>query len=295
MWVYCLVPLILRDKMITGCQRLGRKEGSKLCAREPCCRDTNPSGFGTVTSLAVEQPDLHLSSRMPGEKILGIQIQITSATPSKKPKSFSKLLPCRLMNDPAFYSAGNYCCSLVRLLLPCDWFSWGAFPSNAQCQRIIMQLYPDTATGHLIHLLTSMKLWITLPGKSQWGWGVPRAGGHLIVHDWRACVIWTPSTSLPCPSTFQSLPRLSKWQRRSFSDSCLLKDLMDKLNHWTKKSKNSPGRKGPWKIICSNLLWERDTRWDYLAPCPITSYKPLVMGTPPHPWGGCSSEWLISL
>lgn len=28
MRVYCLVPLILRDKMITGCQSLGRKERS---------------------------------------------------------------------------------------------------------------------------------------------------------------------------------------------------------------------------------------------------------------------------
>lgn len=96
-------------------------------------------------------------------------------------------------------------------------------------------------------------------------------------------------------STFQSLPRLNKWQRRSLSDSCLLKDSIDKPNHWTKKSKNIPGRKEPWKIIWSNLSWERDTRWDYLAYCPVTSWKPLVMGIPPNPWGGCSCEWLISL
>lgn len=68
--------------MITGCQSLRRKEGSSV--PEPCCRDTNPDGFGAVTSLAVEQPDLHLSSRMPGEKVMGIQIQIPLATPSKK-------------------------------------------------------------------------------------------------------------------------------------------------------------------------------------------------------------------
>lgn len=57
-------------------------------------------------------------------------------------------------------------------------------------------------------------------------------------------------------------------------------------------SRNRPGWKGPWKIVWSSLSWERNTRWGYLAPCPIAPWKPSVMGTPPHPWGGCSvNDW----
>lgn len=36
-------------------------------------------------------------------------------------------------------------------------------------------------------------------------------------------------------------------------------------------------------------------RWDYLAPCPIASWKSQVMGVLPDPWGGCSQERLFIL
>lgn len=42
-------------------------------------------------------------------------------------------------------------------------------------------------------------------------------------------------------------------------------------------SENSPGQKGPQKIICSNLLWKRDPRWNCLALCPVTSRKTLAI------------------
>lgn len=37
----------------------------------------------------------------------------------------------------------------------------------------------------------------------------------------------------------------------------------------------------------------RGPRWDYLACCPIAPWKPPVLDTLPHPWGACSSGWLM--
>lgn len=54
------------------------------------------------------------------------------------------------------------------------------------------------------------------------------------------------------------------------------------------ESLKSPVWKGPWKIIRSCLLWERESRWAYLAPSPTTSWKHPVTGVLPHPCGGCS-------
>lgn len=59
---------------------------------------------------------------------------------------------------------------------------------------------------------------------------------------------------------------------------------------------NSPGWKEPWNVIWPNLVWEREPRWDFLAPGLVTSQKPPRKWAPPHPWGGrSSSEWLFSL
>lgn len=57
----------------------------------------------------------------------------------------------------------------------------------------------------------------------------------------------------------------------------------------------SPGWKGPWKIIWSNLLWKRKPRWDYLALCPVASSKPSVMESLAYPCGGCTCDWLFLL
>lgn len=57
----------------------------------------------------------------------------------------------------------------------------------------------------------------------------------------------------------------------------------------------SPGWKGLQKIICSNFLWKRKPRWDYLAPCPVASWKLPVMGSLAYPCGSCSCDWLFSL
>lgn len=129
MRVYCLVPLIQRDKMITGCQSLGRKEGRKLAlCQRALLQGHKPwwlwgsdfPGWGAARPPPLQQNAWGEGNGHPNPDHF--------TTPSKN-KSYSKLLPCRLMNDPAFYSAGNYCCSLERLLLPCDWFSWGAWAS----------------------------------------------------------------------------------------------------------------------------------------------------------------------
>ena len=42
---------------------------------------------------------------------------------------------------------------------------------------------------------------------------------------------------------------------------------------------NSLGWKWPRKTIWSNLSWEGEPRWDYLAPCPMASWKPPVLWT----------------
>lgn len=34
--------------------------------------------------------------------------------------------------------------------------------------------------------------------------------------------------------------------------------------------------KGPQKFIWSNLSWQGESKWDYPAPCPVTSWKPSV-------------------
>ena len=41
---------------------------------------------------------------------------------------------------------------------------------------------------------------------------------------------------------------------------------------WT-ESQNSPGGKGPQKIIWSSLSWERKPSWDCLVPSPVASWK----------------------
>lgn len=46
-------------------------------------------------------------------------------------------------------------------------------------------------------------------------------------------------------------------------------------------SRNSPGQ---------TFLGEGTLKWDYSSPCPVTSWKPLVAGTPPYSWGGHTSE-----
>lgn len=38
-------------------------------------------------------------------------------------------------------------------------------------------------------------------------------------------------------------------------------------------------------LIWFSLSWEEEPRWDYLALCPISSWKPPVIGTLPRPWG----------
>lgn len=49
------------------------------------------------------------------------------------------------------------------------------------------------------------------------------------------------------------------------------------LRYRIMKSQNSPGWKGLWKINSSKLLWEREHRWGFLAPSPISSWKlPLI-------------------
>lgn len=67
------------------------------------------------------------------------------------------------------------------------------------------------------------------------------------------------------------------------------------LNLVVTGSWKSSGWKRPWKIIWSNVSQKRKPRWDYLAPCPVASWKPPVMESLAYPCGGCSCDWLVSL
>lgn len=49
------------------------------------------------------------------------------------------------------------------------------------------------------------------------------------------------------------------------------------------------------KHMWFNLLQKRESRGDYPTPSLLVSWKTLVMWTPLHPLGGCSSDWLFLL
>lgn len=82
MQVYCSVPLILRDKMIMGCQNLGRNETPHRITLLQ--KTQTPSSSGAVTSPAKEQPNLLPSSSVPRVKVTVIGTEVALSMPSRK-------------------------------------------------------------------------------------------------------------------------------------------------------------------------------------------------------------------
>lgn len=99
MQVYCSVPLILSDKMITGCQNLGRSEASR-CTTSPG-KTQPPGSSGTVTCPAPLHPDPQPPSSMPRVKVTVIKTELALCTPSRK------TFQCFADDYPAFCSPGS--------------------------------------------------------------------------------------------------------------------------------------------------------------------------------------------
>lgn len=102
MQVYCSVPLILRDKMIMGCQNLGRNEAPHHVTL--LWKTQTPSSSRAVTSPAKEQPDLLQSSSVPWVKVIVIGMEVALSMPSRK-IYFSILQIIALFSTPQIITA----------------------------------------------------------------------------------------------------------------------------------------------------------------------------------------------